>query len=251
MTKLHEILAVDKDKEKQVQKITEETSKVFRSAAEYFLGYNKSLRMFNEEEQEAANALAEEKPIVTTVPERADYTFKLIADLIDIQMAKESTNQHAIADIVVDGITVATDVPATMLLYLERELTKHRQILSHMPTLDQSMEWEPAPEKGEHIFRTKRPVQASRTRKSYEIITLAEATKEHKAQVEKVTVDKAVGTWTTQFWSGSVTPARKAQILTRFDALIQAVKQARMRANETEVKHEKIGQSLFDFVFDK
>lgn len=251
MTKLHEILAVDKDKEKQVQKIVEETSKVFKSATEYFLGYNKSLRMFDEEEQEAANALAEEKPVITTVPARADYTFDLIADLIDIQMTKESTNQHANADIVVNGVTVATNVPATMLLYLERELAKYRQILSYMPTLDQSMEWEQAPEKGEHIFKTKRPVQASRTRKSYEIITLAEATKEHKAQVEKVTVDKAVGTWTTQYWSGMVTPAKKAEILTRFDALIQAVKQARMRANEAEVEKTKIGESLFSFVFGR
>jgi hypothetical protein len=248
MTKLHEILAIDKDKEKQVQKITEETAKIFRSAVEYFVGYNKSLRMFDEEEQEAANALAEEKPMVTTVPDRTEYTTQFIADLIDIQMAKESTNQRAMADILIDGKVIATNVPATMLLYLERELAKYRQLFAHMPTLDQSMEWEPAPEKGDNVFKTKRPVQASRTRKSYEIITLAEATKEHKAQVEKVSVDKAVGTWTTQYWSGMITPAEKAGILKRFDELLQAVKQARMRANEEEVYQEKIGRALFDFV---
>lgn len=249
MTKLHEILAVDKDKEQQTKVIIAETMKIFRSPKEYFTGFNKHLQMFDEQEQMAANALTEERPVTTTVPDRLAYLTDFIVDFIDVQMQKESTNQLANGDIVMeDGTVIATNVPATMLLSLERTLVQYRQIFTTIPTLPQDTEWAIDEDKGLSIYKAKNPVKSNRTQKSFEVITLAEATKEHKAQVEKVVIEKPVGTWTTQAWSGLVTPHRKAQMLNRFDKLIQAVKKARMRANEQEIETGKIGAALFQYI---
>ncbi len=249
MTKLHEVLAVDKDKEHQTKAIIAETMNTFKKAKEYFMGSIKTLQMFNDEDQMAADALVEERPITTSVPERLSYTTDFIIDLIDVQMQKESTNQHATGDIVMeDGTVVATNIPATMLLGLERTLAQYRQIFTAIPTLASDTEWVPDTDKGDNIFKSKQPIKTLRTQRSFDIITLAEPTKEHKAQVEKVVIEKPVGTWTTTVWSGMITSNRKAQMLKRFDELTQAVKKSRMRANEQEVSKEKIGKALFSYI---
>lgn len=248
MTKLHEVLAVDKDKERQAATMVAETTKLW-TRPNTFQGMHKTLEMFDDARQHEAEAAAETSEITTTVGARLKYTHTFINDFLDVLCQKESTNQAAKADIVLaDGTVLSKDIPATMLLALERELGKLRQVYAGIPTLDASIVWDKDPGVGEGVFRAATATRTHKTEKSMKIISLAEATPQHKEQVITKDLDKNIGQWVTQKWSGMITSAAKAAMLSRFDDLVTSVKKARMRANETEVIVNKIGAKLTSFI---
>ena len=84
----------------------------------------------------------------------------------------------------------------------------------------------------------------SKTEKVTTPIVLYDATDKHPAQIEKVSVDKIVGTFRRKVISGSATSKQKADALAAIDMLIIEVKQSRMRANSTAASKEKIGDKL-------
>lgn len=250
MAQLHEILAVDKDREHQAKQIINETIRVWKKPDSFF-ATQKWLEMFDEDRQKEAESQGEDTAMTTTVPDRLGYTAEFLINYLDVLMQKESTNQKAMADIVLeDGTVIAEKVPATMLLGLERELARYRQIFATIPTLDSSVEWTEDNDAGEHIFKAVHPAKTQKTEKSLQVISLAEATKHHKEQVTTINKDKVVGQYTTQKWCGMITSAKKAVYLKRLDDLIAAAKQARMRANETEIVKSVIGSKLFDFILE-
>lgn len=248
MAELHQVLAVDKDLEAAAKKIINETIVVFSKKGDNFAGHHKTLEMFDEARTQEAEGLEEHKEIVTTVPKRLNYTADFIAKHLDCLMQKESTNQHACADITIGNEVIATNVPATMLLGLERELSKLRSVYDSIPTLAPGIAWIPATQLGEGIYRAARPRKTQRTEKTMKVITLAKATKEHKEQVTTNNVDEVVGQWTTEVWSGLVSPAIKADMMNRLDSLIQAVKKARAEANKQEVMNITIGKEIMDYI---
>ena len=63
-----------------------------------------------------------------------------------------------------------------------------------------------------------------------------------------VTEDVPVGTWKITNYSGLVSPAEKSSMLKRIDLLLEAVKKARSRANDTAVEGLKIGKALFKYI---
>ena len=253
MTKLHEILAVDKDKERQAKIIHDETVKMWKKP-NYFSATHKNLEMFDENRTKEAEAFEEKTAMTTTVPARLTYTAQFLIDHIDVLMQKESTNQYANANIEINidadtVLPIAANVPATMLLGLERELGRYRSMFLETPTLDSGVEWIEDADIGEYVFKAVNPVKVHKTEKTMKVVSLAIATNQHKEQVATMNQDTIVGQYTTKKWSGMITSARKAELLTRFDTLLAAIKQARMRANEQEVTSEKIGAKLFNYIF--
>ena len=93
------------------------------------------------------------------------------------------------------------------------------------------------------------PVQTTKTAKVPRNHVRAEATPQHPAQVDVFTEDVVVGTWTTRKLSGGLPATRKAALLTRVDALLEAVKMAREEANTVEVTDQRIGRRVFDYLF--
>ena len=91
-------------------------------------------------------------------------------------------------------------------------------------------------------------METIRTRKRKKFLTVAEATKEHPAQVKEDVEDQNVGKYIKETWSGALTSARKAEILGKVDKLARAVKQARQRANCTEVPKLSVGKVLADYI---
>jgi hypothetical protein len=89
------------------------------------------------------------------------------------------------------------------------------------------------------------------TKKVEEFVVVVQPTKEHPAQTAKVTKDIKAGTILEQEWSSLITPALKADLLTRAESLFRAVTQARSRANDSvvEVKTSKIASKLLGYVF--
>ncbi len=172
------------------------------------------------------------------------------ARYIDIYLRKEEANQRAKADIVVGDEVLAKDVPATVLLGLETKLAALRGVYDAIPTLMAGPTWE---EDLTHrlpgVWKSVHPDMRVKTRKTLGPVVLVQATKEHPAQVEKISVDKPVGRITIQTLSGMTTSAAKSEMLGRLDRLISAVKQARQRANGVEVnKALKIGDVLMAYI---
>jgi hypothetical protein len=162
----------------------------------------------------------------------------------DIQATVDGGNQIAKADVVVNGVTVLTDVPVETLLFLEKKMVNLVQFIERLPVLDEAEDWEDA---GDLSFKSK-PSSKARTDKVPERFVKAAATDKHPAQVEILYLDQPVGDWTTIKFSGAITPARKRDLLSKAQLLQAAVKVARAEANSTEVTDKKIGTAIFDFL---
>ena len=74
------------------------------------------------------------------------------------------------------------------------------------------------------------------------------ATPQHPAQVKEWSADKAIGKYTTQTFSGMISPADKALMLSRVDKLLAAFKKARQRANCQETSAMEIGQTIIKYI---
>ena len=66
--------------------------------------------------------------------------------------------------------------------------------------------------------------------------------------MQAFTEDERVGAWTTMIHSGMLTPFEKRKYVDRIDTLLRAVKQARQRANDTEVVSSNIGEKIFNYI---
>lgn len=250
MGKLHEVLAVEADREGIAKRIMDESRQNFSSKHQLFLGATRSLKMDEDGHESLEAANSETQAITTTVPARLDYTAQAITKWLNTVAQKEFTNQQtAKADLVVDDITIAKDVPATFLLGLENKLKNVRSIYDAIPTLSQGQVWLPDDSNIKHTFRAESPDIKAKTQKTVKSRVLYEATKEHPAQIDKWTEESVVGKYTTHFTSGMISASRKMELLSKVDRLIQATKKARQRANNCDVvKTPNIGKALFDYI---
>ena len=86
MSKLHQILAVEKTRVGQAQKLLEDTARKFGKSQDYFTGFTKSLSLLADgDSNEAIEAQAfEERNVVTTVPETLEYLLDFYAKAEDV-----------------------------------------------------------------------------------------------------------------------------------------------------------------------
>lgn len=253
MGKLHEALAVESDIKSQHSVIHAETLQVlgkpnlFQAKVKKLTMSKPGLDQGTKESMEKAGS--SEESIGTTVDKRIAYHGGFFTKLVNHRFQKDLTNQKAVADIVIDGKTIAEGVPATALLAFEDALVEQRKIYAAIPTLDIKKDWEKAANIGEGIWKTVHPEASAKTEKGFEFKQLVAPTQHHPAQIEKWTVDVVVGVTTVDEYSGMWTSARKAEVLGRCDALIAAVKAARARANQTEIEEGyNIGAKLLGFI---
>jgi hypothetical protein len=164
---------------------------------------------------------------------------------IDIVATLDVGNQLAVADVVVDGNRLLTNVPVTTLLFLEKKVTSLVDVIKKLPVLDAGETW--TFDEGQDAYSTA-PVQTVRTKKVPRNHVRAEATDKHPAQVEVWYEDITVGYWNTVKYSGAVTAKQKAEMLERAQKLAAAVKVAREEANGIEVADRKIGAAIFSYL---
>jgi hypothetical protein len=251
MTKLHEILAVEKTRNTAVAKLLDDTSNKFRKD-QFFAGHIKTLKMLVDSPENAAieEAARDEKALPTTVPETLEYVFDFWAKAEDITFAKNRTNQIANADLLFRGQVLVPNVPVDELLGLETRLQTLRNVMDTVPTLDASKEWKVTDNGRKGEFVTTGEEVTSKTEKTMTAVVLYEATDKHPAQIEKVTADKVVGTFKRRSISGAATSKQKADAIAILDELLVETKQARQRANSVEVINEKIGNTIANLILD-
>jgi len=244
--KLHELLAVEGDLEGKAKLVLDEAANTFSKKPEHFIEQVRDLIMFDEARQNENTH--ESSAMVTTVGQKLSYIRRPVVRYYDALASKDATNQQAKADLVVEDVTLLSDVAATTLLALESKLKHLRGVFEAIPTLQPGMKWEPDAAFGDGVYRAAEDIKRNRTEKVIQHKVLYEATKEHPAQIEKWTQDTPVGDIITKSWSGMWTPAQKAEAIGRIDQLIQGAKKARQRANRQDVVETKVGDILFDFI---
>jgi hypothetical protein len=246
MTKLHELLAVETDRETAATAILAETANTFSKKPEHFIGKHSVYQPFDENDSNEKEETTKE--LVETAYSKLSHCFGIVAKAVDVTASKDATNQNAVADLVVNGETLAQSVPATTLLMLENRIKKWMEVLLQIPTLAPGRKWELSPERGPNIFIDANPEARYRTKKVIQHKVLVDATEHHPAQVEKWSEDVRIGKVTDTTWCGMMSPAEKSQVISRAQELLAAVKQARQRANSTEVTQVSIAKKLTNFI---
>ena len=246
MSKLHELLAVESDLEGTYNRILKETADNFKKHPDRYFGKHTRIEFFDENAVQEADI---HKKLDDTVQSKIKYSQKAVIRYFDAVLQKERTNQEARANVIVDGVTIAKDVPATFLLGLENKLKKVRSALyESIPTLQPGIEWAKDDTIGDDVYRAIHSEEKFRTKKNMKNHVVTEATKEHPAQVNVYTEDERIARVISDTWCGMISSAEKSQLLGRIDKLIRAVKKARQKANTTEVIKMTIGDYLFDYI---
>lgn len=255
MSKLHEVLAVEPSHEAASTKLLAEAVKTFNGKEGLFKGKTRTLKLFGKDEANKVEFEALEakdsinQKVAATVPENLNYVATVMARYYDVVAQKEATNQHARADVVINGVTIMADMPATFLLGLETKLKAWRELLEAAPTMLPGLPWVPATELGAYIYKIADPVKDVKTAKTVDHKMLPQPNAQHPAQYVPIDVNKNIGEYSEFTSSGQISTADKAALIDRLDSLLKAVKQARMRANDVEVKQVQVGDSLMGYLF--
>jgi hypothetical protein len=140
---------------------------------------------------------------------------------------------------------LASGVPVTHLLFLEKQLTDLATIVGNAPTLDAAEVWQWDEAAGMH--RTA-PVMTQSTRKVQQPIVLYPATEKHPAQTQLITEDVVAGNWEMTKFSGAMPGTQKKAMLERIDLLRRAIKEAREEANLIDAEPVRLGAKVFDYI---
>lgn len=241
--KLNQILAIEKEVKTRVYSEITALHKACQKPA-LFNGFTKAYNRKSEDGEEYPTE-------VQYIQQRADTAISdlcaKLAELFDIVAAKDAANRQASADVRDEhGDVLLTAVPATTLLFLEKQLNDIRTFVEALPVLEGTERWELDSTTGH--YRTA-PTQTSRTKKIARPIVLYPATVEHPAQTQLITEDVIVGYWDQVKISAAIPPQVKQRYLDKINALSKSVKQAREEANLVVAPEIKIGETIFKHLF--
>lgn len=251
MVKLHELIAVEKDVKATTAKIIEETSVTFSKKHQLFNTHSKTYEPLKDGDTERPDE--EKAQPITTIGDKLSYFEKQMAKMFDIVLQKECANAVAFGDIVIkqdddSEIVLVEKVPVSALVQLENHFELIRsKVYDVIPTLDPTKNWEKDETAGVGKYKTA-ATSKQRTNKVSKPLVLHPGTDKHPPQVQLVNEDIPVGNWITVYFSGTISPAEKSELLSRLDLVLGAIKKARSRANGVEVKTQYIGKCLFKFI---
>lgn len=243
MARLNQIIAIANTKKTKVATALSAINSVL-SRADLFSGLDRKYQSLDDEGEKLP---PETKIIQKTASEVIAAAKSELTELLDVIATQEFANCDAKADIVVDGVTVARQVPVSYMLFLEKQVDVVKGIVQKIPVLTQDVKWNRSVSDN-NIFVTD-PVTTNRTKKVPKSFTKSPATEYHPAQVEMFTEDVIVGTWSKIDTSSAIPASERDAMLKKIESLREAVKMAREEANSITVTDQKIGKSVLDFVF--
>ena len=240
-TKLNQIIAIEKGvKSKAFQEITDAYQKLQKAAL--LSGIS---RTYRPKDEEGERLPGESTKVQLKTEDIIEALKQSMVRLFDVTATKDTANCEAKADVVVDGKTLAKDLPATYLIFLEKQLTDLHTFISKLPTLDSADTWNFDASQDSWASEA---VETTRTKKIPRNHVKAEATEKHPAQVEVFYEDIVVGYWRTMKYSGALPSKTVNDMRERVEALQESVKFAREQANSLEVKDVKVGENLLNYV---
>jgi hypothetical protein len=203
------------------------------------------------------NPIVEGEPVPPLESKRAsnsvnDLLRKIQSPLkiaFDTVLTQDSGNMVANADLQLTLGSKTLDlksVPATHLLFLEKQLSDLLTFVNALPTLDPNLDW--VEDKATGSYRSL-PSKTVRTRKVQKSLVLLAPTKEHPGQAQMITEDVPVIEVETTVNSGAVPERRKQQWVDRITSLREAVIKAREEANSRSIEQRNEGEQILDFIF--
>jgi len=171
---------------------------------------------------------------------------KQLVSLFDVIATKDWTNCLAKADIVVDGTVLVKGVPATYLLFLEKQMVELLSFVKRIPILDASETWEH--DKAQDCWVTP-PVETIRSKKDKKSKIVFEGNQHHPPQFMVWDEDIPEGRWKTIHYSGAMQASDQNAMIERIEKLQCAVKFAREEANRTDVEQQHVGTPLLRYIF--
>lgn len=244
MPKLNQVIAIEKGVKSRVYGFLSATYKAFQKPALF----NGLARQYQRKDEDGEDYPAENVRVQMSAEGLLQEIGENMTELFDITAQKDWSNCEAKADVEVDGRVLLADVPATYLLFLEKQLNDLKSELEKIPELDAAHDWTLDP--ATSLFKSAATV-TSKTKKVPKVIVKYEATEHHPAQTEIVTVDEVVGTWHTTQHSGALPLPRKRLLQKRLQTLIKAVKFAREAANESSADKKNVGAAVFAYLFNE
>lgn len=245
MAKLNQIIAIEKGIKSRVCSEVSELYKTIQKN-ELFVGFNRTYEPLNDGEE----TLPEEKVKVKyNVKDVVDRITEVQTELFDITYRKDATNCLAKANVVIDDKVILEGIPATNLLFMEKQLVDLRTFISNLPVLDEADDWKE--DANSNLYKSE-ATKTHRNKKISKPIVLYPATPEHPAQTQMVTEDVLAGYWKSQKISGAIPKPKKLELLSRVETLLKAVKIAREEANSIEeVSKYDVGDRLLTYIFGK
>ncbi|MGW0005477.1 DUF7873 family protein [Nocardia grenadensis] len=241
-TKLNQLIAIEKGAKSQANaEVTAAYQRVGK--ADLLAGISRTYRPLDDMGEELPS---ESKRVQVRTREVIAEVKSTLTRLFDVTATKDTANCAAKADVTVDGITVARDLPVTYLLFLEKQLGELKKFVAKLPTLDPAESW--SFDEVSDCYATQ-PSQTVRTKKVPRNHVLAPATDKHPAQVEVYHEDVVVGRWTTTKFSGALPAKEVGDIDDRLGKLLDAVRVARETANATPVTDVEPGRAVLDYLF--
>lgn len=172
----------------------------------------------------------------------------VLKDFYDLVRTQEEANCLAKANIEINGTTILYNVPVTVILFLEKQITDLLTFAKNMPVLSKDKRWNYDANSDTYVSEYE---ETTKTKKIVKPIIKYEATKEHPAQTEMITVDETVGRWKTTHFSGAVTEDYKEKTIKRLETLQDALKTAREEANSQIVEIVPMGDAILNYVFSE
>lgn len=123
-----------------------------------------------------------------------------------------------------------------------------RNLYIEIPTLPPGIKWIEDKNSVEGVYVSNNDTIQMKTKKQPEYIVVYEATPEHPAQIREVDRVIDIGRYVSTQYSGKMSSADKANLLSNIDKLIVATKQARMKANNVEVVTGHVGKNVLDYI---
>lgn len=244
MGKLHELLAAEPDLRAAAQREMSRVKNLFGGGVERFRGMS---RKYEPLAEDGVQLPGEFTNLATNVDGELLLMGNAFAKWLDIVIQKETTNTsaEARAEVRVGEKVIFESLPATAILALEKHVAELRKVYAAIPTNDPTVEW--TFDDGKGCFQSA-PEVRMREEKEIRPMVLYEATPEHPAQVDTFSTSKPVGKWTTVTYSGKLSVTDRRERLERLDALLVALKEARMRANCAEAYGDPVGDKILDFI---
>ena len=250
MAKLHELVSVREDVSGVAKSRIDESSKVFSSKGNLFVGELKNIKALDESRaQEFDNET--HTIVTTTVPERLKFTFEAITKDLNVNASIDKSNGIATADLIIDGVVLLKDVPSVTLLMLEQRAKQWALLIDQVPTRPPGLTWKPRADLSPPgIFEAEQKTITNSNEKKMVPVVLYPHSDKHPAQVKEVTNEIPVAKITRTMFNGGLSSHEKAVLRARVEAFGQAAKQARMRANSIEAVLMEIGEPVAEFILN-
>jgi len=239
--KLNQVIAIEKGIKSRVYSTITQVNKTSKKSA-LFEGFTKQYTPSDEEGQRFPDEKQKVQFQTGAIVKQLAHTLQ---ELFDITAQKDVGNTIAKADLIIDSITLMKDVPATYLLFLEKQLNDIHTLIKDLPILDSNYDWSEDINSG--LYKTD-AIQTAKTKKVVKPLLLAPATTEHPAQTTTITEDVIIGYWKATKLSGALPLPKRDLLLEKIIRLKQAVKIAREHANGIEIDKIKPGAEILGWL---